>query len=245
MEIIYTTYVTLPSIFFCLTKVSQLSRIGLMEEKLLDNEQQDSEKKISIKRRAKEDFILSKATELFRKKGYCNTSMDDIGSAVGMLKPSLYYYFSSKDEILAKIVQPAMSEMLKILESVLHSDIPPLEKLERVINAHYAVLYKYTNVFYIISIDDINSIGTDLRTDIAQMRGHYRHLLSHIIDQGIEAGQIRKDIPLEIINYSLLGIINWMCRTYKHVEPAGALEIADRYLALITEGIKVNHKQTH
>ena len=46
--------------------------------------------KKSIQRR---DAILARATELFDRKGFVNTSLDDIARAVGITREGIYYYF--------------------------------------------------------------------------------------------------------------------------------------------------------
>jgi TetR/AcrR family transcriptional regulator, cholesterol catabolism regulator len=44
--------------------------------------------------------ILTAAGETFYEKGYHAASMQDIADKVGILKPGLYYYVSSKEELL-------------------------------------------------------------------------------------------------------------------------------------------------
>lgn len=47
------------------------------------------------------EFIIAKAAPLFNKKGYANTSMNDIMEATGLAKGGLYGNFKNKDEIAA------------------------------------------------------------------------------------------------------------------------------------------------
>ncbi len=54
----------------------------------------------TINRRAE---IYQKALDLFVKKGYDATSMSMIAKALNMSKPNLYYYCSSKEELLYQI----------------------------------------------------------------------------------------------------------------------------------------------
>ncbi|WP_338091253.1 helix-turn-helix domain-containing protein [Pelotomaculum isophthalicicum] len=52
----------------------------------------------------KRDEIIQVAGELFRRLGYAETSMKDIADKVGILKGSLYYHFSSKEELLNEVI---------------------------------------------------------------------------------------------------------------------------------------------
>lgn len=48
--------------------------------------------------------ILSKSLEVFRHRGYHNTSMNDLASAVGLLEGSFYHYFDSKETLMKEVL---------------------------------------------------------------------------------------------------------------------------------------------
>ncbi len=60
--------------------------------------------------------ILSVAIDLFAQKGFDAVSLREIAEAAGIKKATLYYYFTSKDEILEKILEYTMGrwEMSKV-----------------------------------------------------------------------------------------------------------------------------------
>jgi AcrR family transcriptional regulator len=47
--------------------------------------------------------VVDTAAQLFRRKGYALTTMEDIAEVIGIAKPTLYHYFNSKEAILALI----------------------------------------------------------------------------------------------------------------------------------------------
>jgi AcrR family transcriptional regulator len=49
--------------------------------------------------------IFDAAIDLFAQKGFDAVSMQDIAQSVGIKKASLYYYFSSKDQILKEVLE--------------------------------------------------------------------------------------------------------------------------------------------
>jgi AcrR family transcriptional regulator len=55
--------------------------------------------------------ILAVAVELFSARGFAGTSVRDIAEAMGMTKASLYYHFSSKEEILDAVTEPVRAEL--------------------------------------------------------------------------------------------------------------------------------------
>jgi AcrR family transcriptional regulator len=54
--------------------------------------------------------ILDAALELFGKKGFAQTRMDDIAKSADLAKGTLYLYFSSKDEIYEAAVKRAVTQ---------------------------------------------------------------------------------------------------------------------------------------
>ena len=64
----------------------------------------------------KENILLS-ATELIAKNGKKNTSLADIAKAVGISKGTLYYHYSSKDDLISDI---ANIHLAAITNAVIH-----------------------------------------------------------------------------------------------------------------------------
>ena len=49
--------------------------------------------------------IIKESLKVFRNKGYHSATMTDIAVATGLLKGSLYHYFSSKEELMKEVIQ--------------------------------------------------------------------------------------------------------------------------------------------
>lgn len=56
------------------------------------------------KQKTDEQGILEASLRLFRQKSFHATSMADIAEACGLQKGSLYHYFSSKEELMQKVI---------------------------------------------------------------------------------------------------------------------------------------------
>lgn len=67
------------------------------------------------KRNIRED-ILSAASDLMMRKGVKETSLKDIASEVGISKGTLYYHFSSKDDMIFEIADKHLTQVTDDLE---------------------------------------------------------------------------------------------------------------------------------
>lgn len=60
--------------------------------------------------------MLDVAVEVFAERGYVATSMDEIADRVGVSKPMLYEYFSSKEGLLLAAIREARAELRSTTE---------------------------------------------------------------------------------------------------------------------------------
>lgn len=79
----------------------------------------------------REEFIRA-ASSLFDEKGYENTSVDDIVERMGVAKGLFYYYFKSKEDLLAILVDRMMAEVRNGMEGILA--VEGLTVMERIEN---------------------------------------------------------------------------------------------------------------
>jgi AcrR family transcriptional regulator len=64
---------------------------------------------------ATRDRIREQALVLFTDRGYATASLREIADRVGITKASLYYHFPSKQDLLAAVVQPLLTQWRDIV----------------------------------------------------------------------------------------------------------------------------------
>ena len=80
------------------------------------SERQQQERKLRKKR------ILDGALEVFHKSGIEGSTMDEIANQAGFGKATLYYYFSSKEEVFCAIMEKGWKPLWEDLEDTIHSE---------------------------------------------------------------------------------------------------------------------------
>ena len=87
--------------------------------------------------------IFETSMDLFAKKGYDATSIEEITATVGVAKGTLYYHFSSKEEIFKFLVE----EGVKLLKNSILIKTSKLEKsldkIRAIVLIQIKVLVKY------------------------------------------------------------------------------------------------------
>jgi TetR/AcrR family transcriptional regulator, cholesterol catabolism regulator len=85
------------------------------------------------------DEIVAAAKQLFATNGYDATSIKEIADAVGLLKGSLYYHVSSKEEILGSIVHGFLGACEGVLDHVRATGGSPRPTLRRFVASRRAL----------------------------------------------------------------------------------------------------------
>jgi AcrR family transcriptional regulator len=83
--------------------------------------------------------ILEAAANLFEREGFRATSLDDIGTAVGVSGPAIYQYFSSKQEILAILIEQSVTSWQATVEEAVTAHPDPHAALEALVEAAVAL----------------------------------------------------------------------------------------------------------
>ena len=76
-------------------------------------------------RQVRQERILTGALEVFKSEGLEGATMDEIAAESGFGKATLYYYFHSKEEVFAAILENGWKDIWSSLEPVISEDEGP------------------------------------------------------------------------------------------------------------------------
>src|ERR1700760_592792 len=79
------------------------------------------------------DVALGKALDLFRKGGFAATSLDDLSTATGMTRPSLYGAFGDKRELYIKSYRRYRDDARAAMIEIFREEMPVRKRLQRIL----------------------------------------------------------------------------------------------------------------
>ena len=160
--------------------------------------------------------IFETSMKLFAEKGYDATSIEEITDTVGVAKGTLYYHFSSKEEIFNFLIEEGV-KLLKNSISIKTAKMPnSLDKIRAIVLIQIKILFKYENFMTII----LSQIwGNDERSKMCKNYVfEYIQLIEDIVKQGIKKKEIIDKDPDVIAS----GIFGFTCSSFiykmKHEE---------------------------
>src|ERR1700689_4778231 len=77
------------------------------------------------------ESLLNHAARLFDERGYAETRLQDIAESVGISRPSIYYYFKTKEDILIALLWDMISAEY-VLEPVSDPLLTPYQRLKEI-----------------------------------------------------------------------------------------------------------------
>jgi len=166
------------------------------------------------------ETIVSRAAELFARRGYIATSMNEVAEACGVSKPSLYHYMQDKHQLLAEITEGHIARLLGVLADPAHDSPDPEERLRRLIAAFLAV-YASSQHEHRVLTEDVRFLEPkEQRRVLAGERQVVAAFAAAIASArpDLERGILEK--PLAML---LFGMMNWM---FTWLKPAGLLSHA-------------------
>ncbi len=82
------------------------------------------------------NLLVDTARQLFAKKGFEATTMNEIAQASGKGRRTLYTYFSSKEEIYFAVIQSELDRLTNRMEEVARQEMSPEKKMVKLFFAH-------------------------------------------------------------------------------------------------------------
>jgi len=189
--------------------------------------------------------IIDTAIELFHKKGYRATTLDDVSSELGITKAAVYHYVSSKEELLYIIYIQALENIFRNTSKISEMDLPPDEKLRLIIRNHVKDIIIQSVSMFSVFFTEENQLSQKDFKKIQKEKKKYNRIVEKIIEDGISQGLFRKVDPRLQAN-SIIGMCNWIYKWYRSDKsPYTPDQIADHFVNLLETGyLKRNQQKT-
>jgi len=150
--------------------------------------------------------ILQKAFSLFLSRGFTRVTTQDIASALGISKKTLYKYYSSKHEIVSTAIEQNLEGLGARFDVIMqHREWGFNEKFVRVL----MLIQKQVGSISEIFLEDMARHIPDVWEKIDNFRrNRVLGVLHQLLIQGQTEGAVRNDLHLEAVLFLLFGTIN-------------------------------------
>ena len=164
------------------------------------------------------EMILAHAADLFARRGYPATSMNQLAEACGLSKPTLYHYYRDKYALLVQIAEGHVGRLAELVAEIVAEGLPARPRLHRLI-IRFVQEYAGAQNAHRVLTEDVRFLEEADRERILVTE-------RRVVDGFARAlGELRPDldaarlaVPVSML---LFGMINWM---FTWLRPDGSLD---------------------
>jgi AcrR family transcriptional regulator len=192
--------------------------------------------KMDSRSTALREKVYAIAAEVFHRKGYDNTSMNDIAEAVGLTKAGLYHHVTSKESLLSTILDEGMDMTEARVIAPLRGIQDPLARLRKLIELHLKLLLEGRQLAVTGLLHECQSLAEEDRRRINRRKKQYVREVTDIVRDVLDSRGAAACDP-KVAALALLGMLNW---TYQWYRPSGSVkpeEVVAQFQDLFVHGL--------
>jgi AcrR family transcriptional regulator len=185
--------------------------------------------------------LVDVALELFARRGYRATTMDDIADAAGVTKPLVYQHFSSKRALYLELVNSIAQELLIAIRGAVMEAEGPRQQVEMGFAAYFRMVISREDEFRLLygrDHADDKELGRALRT----VEDAIAAAIEPLIDAGLD------DDHRRLLAYAVVGMAEGASRRFMEQRTAAdgsvdeeAPRLAQRMADLAWAGLRSVH----
>ncbi len=155
--------------------------------------------------------IIDAAVKVFARNGFYNSKVSEIARAAQVADGTIYLYFQNKDDILIRLFEEKMADVLRRVSQAVAEEPDPARKLERFALAHLSLVEENQQLAEIIQVEIRQSSKFMKEYKNVQFL-QYLNLISSIIKEGQEKGVFRPDVEPGVFKRAFFGALDEMSR---------------------------------
>lgn len=157
---------------------------------------------LSKKADAKKELILEAAKSVFGKLGYSKATLDDIAYVIGLKKPTLYYYYKSKEVLFIEAFSQEWKDSLYRIKKIAEQEPDPRERLLLYMRSSLRY-YQEIVTQHTISIKVLIETRSLFQKLFAESRAKETSYYAAVIKEGIDKG-VFTSCEADRVGYSIM-----------------------------------------
>lgn len=193
--------------------------------------------KSGLRRGLVERQILETSAELFADRGFAATSLQDIADAVGVSRPALYHYVSSKDEILSRLTDGLAASAGEGVRTAMAEKLPADRQLALLVRALTLPIAESPGRFRLLLTRD-SSIQPEPAERLRHLERTVARSLTSVVERGMTEGLFRRVDP-RTATFAILGMINWVAWWYSPSGTQTIDQLSDNLVDMALASVRV------
>jgi AcrR family transcriptional regulator len=186
-------------------------------------------------RELKREAVIRAAAREFNRKGYHNTSLDDIAARLEVTKPTVYYYVTSKEQLLFECFVAGVEQIHAAFREVRQLAVPARERLNAVLR-HYGEAVASEFGWCMVRAED-QDLSPAMSRHIKSLKSEIDQGIRRLIREGMQDGSIQPCDP-KMTAFALAGALNWIAHWYREDQSMTGAQIAAAFVTIFEGGLR-------
>jgi AcrR family transcriptional regulator len=157
--------------------------------------------------------ILKTSAKIFAEKGFHHTSVRDIARATKMSLSGLYYYFTTKEELLFLIQERCFVTLIQRWEQAANSKLDIRARIRAFAENHLSFFLHNMPEMKVMAHED-ESLTGEFNDRILVLKRRYVKVIMDLIAE-LQTREDGKGIDLRVATFALFGMMNWIYTWYQ------------------------------
>jgi AcrR family transcriptional regulator len=183
------------------------------------------------------DELLRRAAQLIARKGYEATAIRDLSGKVGKSLAGMYYYISSKEDLLFQIQYRTFASLLEAQEAVAARPGTPEQRFRRLLEGHLGFFGRHPNEMKVCAYE-LESLSGEPYWQIERLRRRYYHLMADVVAGLMNGGSRRRESARSRhVTLFIFGMLNWVFMWHDPRRDGPVEGLAAEMLDLVLHGL--------
>lgn len=180
--------------------------------------------------------ILDVAVAAFNQYGYDATSMGVLADRLGLSKSAIYHHFASKDEILERALDDALSALEGVLGEADATAGRAADRLDLVLRgAVHVLVAKLPTVTLLLRVRG----NTEVERRALARRRAFDRAITALVEEAQAEGTLRSDLDASVVARLVFGMVNSIVEWYRPGGREDADKLADDVIAIALDGLRM------
>jgi len=187
----------------------------------------------------KKERILTIAEKIFARFGFRKTTMDEIAKMARMGKSTLYYYFKSKEDLLAEVIRKESQILRQKLHEAIGNANTPQEKISNYVLTRMKYMKELSN-YYTTLTDDYFDHYAFIERERKAFTQHEIDTLTSLLGEGIAQGVFtmkEAETTAQMLILALKGLEHPLI--IENGLPHGIEQVTNQMLQIFFKGIEI------
>lgn len=188
--------------------------------------------------------LLSAALEVFSRKGYTATRVEDVARQANLSTGAIYHHFGGKSDLYIALVEKNSAKANRLAQQIIEEGGSPATTLTRLLVRMFQFAEEDSEYRAVIelSLNKTEAVSdlASINAQILESRRQLAWFLSGLISEGIRIGEFRSSIAPEDAALALVGYMNGLGLIW--IQDQGYFSIRERaenFVSLFMAGLLV------